>query len=408
MSSVCLEAPAIAPASTPLLRRPVLDAHRAIQGYELQDCSPAGETLADVLAQRDALQIADHRLLFVRASPTLLASRVLELASPENLVLQVATPPGDAADAIEDLQSRLLGLRERGFRIALGRPALKRAYTGWLALASYVRLDAGGGDEARLPALLKFLRDHTGAQPIAWNVDSQDRFGQMLDLGFALFSGDWFAKPSPMPAGTLRPSMAVVIRLLGLLHRDADVHEIEPLLKQDPSLALNLLRMINNAGIGLSCEVTSLRHAVMMLGHRRLFRWATMLLTVSRVAGTAPAVASAAMVRGRLMELLAAELLSASDCDNAFVVGLFSLLDVMLDMPLADALESIALPEDVADALLRREGLLVPFLALTQACESGDEASFATAAEQLQLSNHQINWAHLQALAWAEELAAAW
>jgi EAL and modified HD-GYP domain-containing signal transduction protein len=154
--------------------------------------------------------------------------------------------------------------------------------------------------------------------------------------------------------------------------------------------------------------VTSLRHAVMMLGRKRLFRWATMLLAISRAAGSAPAVASAAMVRGRLTELLAAELLPPSECDNAFVVGLFSLLDVMLDMPMPAALESIALPEEVAHALLQRDGLLAPFLALTKACESGDEAAYAAAAEQLQLSGHQINRAHLQALAWAEELAATW
>jgi len=406
MSSAWSEAVDTA-ANTPLLRRPVLDARRAIHGYALQDRSPGGETLAAVLAQRDALQLADHRLLFVRANAGLLASSVLDLVAPENLVLQVATPQGDAPDAIERLQARLQALRARGLRIALGRSALRLAYAGWLPLASYVRVDAAGQDTARLPALLNFVRTHTDARPIAWHVASQTHFEQLLALGFPLFVGDWFAKPAPVPAGTMQPSTAVVVRLLGLLQRDAEIDEIEPVLKQDPSLALNLLRMINNAGVGLPCTVTSLRHAAMMLGRRRLFRWATMLLTLTRASGTAPAAVSAAMVRGRLMELLAAELLPACDCDNAFVVGLFSLLDVMLDMPLPDALDSIALPEDVADALLRRAGLFAPFLELTEACESGDEASFAAAAEQLQLTNHQINWAHLQALAWADEVVAA-
>ena len=146
----------------------------------------------------------------------------------------------------------------------------------------------------------------------------------------------------------------------------------------------------------------------MILGQKRLFRWATMLLTMARGSGGAPAVATTAMVRGRLMELLAAELLAPQDCDNEFVTGVFSLLDAMLDMPMARALESLALPQPVADALLRREGMLAPFLALTEACENGDDAAFAEAADQLQLSSHQINWSHLQALAWAEELAQGW
>jgi EAL and modified HD-GYP domain-containing signal transduction protein len=80
------------------------------------------------------------------------------------------------------------------------------------------------------------------------------------------------------------------------------------------------------------------------------------------------------------------------------------MLDTMLGMPLESALGSVALPESVVDALLHNRGVFAPFLALTKACESGDEAAFAYNAGQLQLSNHQVNWAHLQALAWAESL----
>lgn len=103
-------------------------------------------------------------------------------------------------------------------------------------------------------------------------------------------------------------------------------------------------------------------------------------------------------------QLLAAELLPPEECDNAFVVGVFSLLDTMLGVPLEKALESVALPESVMDALLRGTGVFAPFLELTKACESGDEVAFAKNADALHLSNRQVNWAHLQALTWAETL----
>ncbi|WP_010104726.1 EAL and HDOD domain-containing protein, partial [Verminephrobacter aporrectodeae] len=159
------------------------------------------------------------------------------------------------------------------------------------------------------------------------------------------------------------------------------------------------------SGFGLSCEVTSFRHAVMILGLNKLFRWAALLMTTSRGGGGAPpAVGQTAVVRGRLMELLAAELLPPEECDNAFVVGLFSLLDSMLGMPLEKALASVALPEPVMGALLHGTGVFAPFLELVKACESGDEAVFARTTDALQLSNRQVNWAHLQALTWAESL----
>lgn len=85
---------------------------------------------------------------------------------------------------------------------------------------------------------------------------------------------------------------------------------------------------------------------------------------------------------------------------------MFSLLDAMLGIPLEEALESVALPEPVLDALLNHKGVFAPFLALTKACESGDDAAFAYNTELLHLSNHQVNMAHLQALAWADSLGA--
>ena len=169
-------------------------------------------------------------------------------------------------------------------------------------------------------------------------------------------------------------------------------------------LGRTLLRLINSAGFGLNREITSFRQAVMLLGLKKLFRWAALLLTAARTGAAPSSVGQTAVVRGRLMELLAAELLPPEECDNAFVVGVFSLLDTMLNVPLEKALESVALPQPVTDALLHGTGVFAPFLELTKACESGDDATFARMADELHLSNRQVNWAHLQALAWAEDL----
>ncbi|MGI9133008.1 MAG: EAL and HDOD domain-containing protein, partial [Rhodoferax sp.] len=110
------------------------------------------------------------------------------------------------------------------------------------------------------------------------------------------------------------------------------------------------------------------------------------------------------VVRGRLMELLALDLFPADDSDNAFVVGIFSLLDTMLGMPMDAAMATISLPENVTNALLTRSGPLAPLLDLAIACETGDDVAFAQSASALGLENNQINMAHLQALVWAESL----
>ena len=142
----------------------------------------------------------------------------------------------------------------------------------------------------------------------------------------------------------------------------------------------------------------------MLMGLKKLFRWAALLLTASRSSGTPSPVGHTAVVRGRLMELLALETLPPEEADLAFVAGIFSLLDVMLNMPIESALGLLSVPDEVADALLRREGFLGDLLTLAEACESSDDAVFDRAAGTLHLSSQQINFAHLQALAWADQL----
>lgn len=127
-------------------------------------------------------------------------------------------------------------------------------------------------------------------------------------------------------------------------------------------------------------------------------------MTTTRSGDVAPAVGSTAVVRGRLMELLATDVLPAAERDNAFVAGVFSLLDTMLGMSMETALATLALPDSVTQALLHRTGPLAPLLNLTIACEASDDAVFASAIAALGLSSNQVNLAHLQALAWAETL----
>jgi EAL and modified HD-GYP domain-containing signal transduction protein len=310
----------------------------------------------------------------------------------------------NSLEEVEDRLQTLLDVRKRGFQLAFKQTILEPAYASWLPLAGFIKIDMVEVDVKDLPALVARARKESRALLIAEKVETAEQHKILSALGITLFQGFWFAKPVLVTGQTIRPSQAVIIQLINLVRKQATTAEIEDVLKRDASLSFNLLRFINSSGFGLSCEITSFRHAVMILGLKKLFRWAALLLTTSRTGGVPAAVGMTAIVRGRLMELLAAELLPPEECDNAFVVGVFSLLDTMLGMPMDKALEAISLPESVVSALLLQRGVLAPFLELTVACETADDEAFARAADELSLSNRQVNWAHLQALAWAESL----
>ena len=399
-----------------IARQAILDEQRAVFGYELFDRSTAADAhtaasdaalLFNALSYAGSEALVGKKTVFINCTHDSLAGGHLELIHPEKVVLEVPTLGAQAtAEQIEQYIPTLQAVRTRGFRLAFNQDVLRRAYSSWVPLASFIKLDMRAFKPELAEPLVKFAQAHSQATLVAEKVETAEQYQRMASLGVKLFQGYWFAQPSLVKAQTIRPSQATIIQLINLVRQQASTGEIEELLKKDPTLSFNLLRFINSSGFGLSCEVTSFRHAVMILGLKKLFRWAALLMTTSRASGSPPAVGQTAVVRGRLMELLAAELLPPEECDNAFVVGVFSLLDAMLGVPLERALETVALPQPVLDALLHNKGVFAPFLELTKACESGDDEAFARTAEALHLSNRQVNWAHLQALAWAESLTA--
>lgn len=402
------------PDPSPIARQAILDSDRAIFGYELFDRSLASSShtgasdaalLFNVLSHTDTEALIDRKNIFVNCTHETLAGGHLELIEPDRVILEIPPLSDSAADEVEVRLQTLTEIARRGFRLAFDDSVLTPAYASWLPLASFIKLDLSKIAPETLSSITESAHKKSGAQLIVEKVETAAQYELAAGLGIKLFQGYWFAKPVLFAGQTIRPAQAHIIQLINLIRKQASTAEIEEIFKRDPTLSFNLLRFINSAGFGLRCEITSFRHAIMMIGLKKLFRWAALLMTTSRVDSVPSAVGNMAVVRGRLMELLAAELLSPDECDNAFVVGVFSLLDTMLGMPLEKALASISLPETVLNALLHNTGVLAPFLELTKACESVDDEVFAKMAETLRLSNHQVNWAHLQALAWAETLA---
>jgi c-di-GMP-related signal transduction protein len=396
-----------------IARQAILDGQRAVFGYELFNRtraadrhSPASdaELLFNVLTHADHAALLDKKLLFVNCTHNSLSGSHLELVQPERVVLEMPLLAGDPPEDIERCRGAMSEMAERGFRLAFGHQVLRPAYACWRPLASFIKLDMSSLKPEQVEEAVRLARQQPGAQLIAEKVETAAQFAQASALGVTLFQGFWFLRPVTIKSQTIRPAQAAIIQLINLVRREAPAAQIEEILKRDPSLSFNLLRLINSAGFGLSCEVTSFRHAIMILGLKKLYRWAALLLTTSRLGDAPPSIGTTAIVRGRLMELLAGELLPAEECDNAFLVGMFSLLDAMLGVTMDKALTTLSLPDSVTEVLLRGRGVFAPFLELALACERVDDESFARAANALQLTSHQVNLAHLQALAWAESM----
>lgn len=208
------------------------------------------------------------------------------------------------------------------------------------------------------------------------------------------------------PAGKAALSADVqgIVELMRKVDAEEPIEKIELVLKRDPSLAFRLMRYINSPAFGLRVEISSFRHAVMMLGYKRLKRWLALLLTSAGQEPNHRPLLFCSLRRGLLMEELIGGTGDEEMKGEAFICGVFSLLDRMFGLPLQELLANLPVPDRVRQALLEQAGTLHPVLELVKAIESESLFDIRSAAEGLLLSLSEVNRAQLRALAAAGEI----
>ena len=372
--------------------QPLLNRQRAITGTRLLAHRQAsGPAIGEALNRLAECWPGQRTVLLALRGP-LDGADLRAWQPPANALVEIRLADFTEHDAlVEDLRARNVSLCLSGvtaacqvpkgdFRFLLASPSLK--------------------PDGALPGIL-----------IAEEPADGQAFEDCLKRGFGGASGWFFLETQTQPTVPARtkklsPGHAQLVRLLNLVRNGADVKDIEAALKQDVALSFKLLRYINSAGFGLQCEIQSFRHAVTILGYQKLNKWLSMLLVTASKDPAAPALMQAAVVRGRLMELLGAGFFDKAELDNLFITGAFSLLEALLGAPLTEILELMRLPEAIDDALLRGEGIYAPFLALARAVEGGDGPALARQVEDLGLQAEACNRAVLSALSFADSLLA--
>ncbi len=196
---------------------------------------------------------------------------------------------------------------------------------------------------------------------------------------------------------------------MNLVQSDAESAELSTALKQDPMLTFRILRYLNSPAIGLAREISSIDQALMVLGRQRLARWISVLLfSVKDPDFSDWLLVESALSRGRIMELLGVERFPAAESDHLFLTGVFSSLDRLLRMPLAEAVKQLHLPANIRHALLDRSGPYASLLAVAEACEAFDPTRIEAAAQAAGLEPDTVNHALLTATSWANEVTAHW
>lgn len=341
---------------------------------------------------------------FINVDEQFLFSDMLELLPRHCVVLEIleTVPPTPA------VVERCKALKAAGYTLALDDVIqLQPEFAELLSLVEIVKVDIQLLSPIELMQLVIKLKP-LGKQLLAEKVDSREQMEQCLKLGFSLFQGYYFARPTIIAGRKLDHSQLALMKLMGLLLGDADTTELEIALKPQPGLTVNLLRMTNSVGSGTRETITSLRHAITVLGRRQLQRWLQVLLFASgKQQATSNPLLLIAATRGRLMELLAGEMRSSDEAfaDQAFMAGIMSLMPALIGLPIGEIIAPLGLNSALREALCDGGGALGELLRLAISSETGELEQLAVNLARLPgLSPQALNHAQTSALHWANSI----
>ena len=391
-------------------RQPVFAADGTVIGYKLlfrtdvvshfstssSDESGAAAIEVSTLLSLDTL--CDHRMAFIGCNRELLLQHGLALLPAERVVAEIE-PSVIVDDAI---YHQCCDLKNDGYRIALADfiPNDPREPIAHLADFIFIDLHRTGLEEIQSIIGIDRWR-HSGL--VATNVETREDAEYARKAGFQFFQGNFLRTPESLRTRTAQTNRAVYLRLLQAVCKpELDWHVIEELIKSDATIYYRFMRFVNSAGVGVRCEIRSVYQAFGLLGDDEIRRWCRLSGMFEMTHGRPGDLLLSALIRARFAELLGAGI--EHDGADLFLLGLLTLMDTILEIPMSAIMNGLSLDEASTTFLLEHEGSLRPIFELVFAVETGAWDSVIQSCRQFRVQEDFAAQCYSNAMAWAQSL----
>ena len=391
-------------------RQPIFTADEKVFGYELlfrdgvedyfreKDADAASRKTLDSSLQMGLQTLCEGKRAFLNCSrEVLLKDYVTLLPSPLTVVeVLESVPPDDLVKAA------LERLKRAGYMIALDDFTFDDPRTPLVDFADILKVDM----QQTTPEQRATMVQRYGpwrCRMLIEKVETREQFTESQKAGFIYFQGFFFRKPELMKAKEVPENRINYLRLLQAISKpEIEVRELEELIKHEASICYRLLRYLNSAAMGVRNEVHSIRHAITMLGEREVRRWIRLIATLTVGESKPSELVNTAMTRARFCELMA-DRVPHGDSD-LFLMGLLSMIDAILEMPMVSILENVPIDHETKAVLLGGASKLRPIYQLMLARECGDWQGTAVQSEALGLNESDVAAAYWQAMQWVRQL----
>lgn len=344
--------------------------------------------------------VSDKRA-FINFTEQNLLTRAPKLLPSETVVVEILENVQPTSEILEVVKE----LKEAGYKIALDDFVLLPGYEPLIEMADIIKVDfriTNSPEERK--KMREILPKHV--RLLAEKIETEEEFQQALTYGYVLFQGYFFCKPTILQQKRLTSNALSKMRLLREINRqNVDFSAITGVISSDTNLVHKLLTYINSAGVGLANHVSNLKQATVLLGASGVRRWVTLVSLQTFSEDKPPELFTLSLMRAKFCELIAAKLKRPGlTADTGFLLGMFSLLDVLLNLPMEEVLKEVNLSDELTDALLGKDNDLRRLLDLVIAYEKGDWDTVIAYCERENLSPEFLQPTYDNVLEWYNTL----
>jgi len=404
-------------------RQPIFDTQNDVYAYELLYRNDAVRNFYDTSSDPDQSskltlihsfveigldKLTGGRRAFVNFTEKLLLDEIPVLMSPELLTVEIL----ENIHPTPEVLSACARLKRDGFQIAMDDFVFSETSNAFLDHADIIKVDFLQTPLPDIAVLAKFVRERQMLEKrerpirlLAEKIENNDIFSIAMEMGFEYFQGYYFSKPIIVAGRSINPTIINLIRLLQLsIKTDFDFNDVADVVKNDVALSYRLLQFINSNYFGFSTVISNIQQALVVLGAAEARKWVMLMCLVELNQDKTPELTRMSLIRARFLELIAPFTGNKKRKETLYLLGMFSLMDAIMEMPIAEVFAQIHVEESISGPLISRSGDDYELLRLIELYEQGNFDAAASQAGALSLPESRLANAYVEAVQWVSRL----
>lgn len=397
-----------------LARQPIFDRNKNVIAYELlfrsshenaYNSVDGNEATLKVIANSfyefDFKSVSDEKKVFINFTEKLITEEIATILPNDDVVIEIL----ETIEPTEEVLNACKKLKARGFILALDDFVFDKKYTELIKLIDIIKVDFMISNGIERKKIFDLLKINNKIKFLAEKVENIEEYDEALALGYSYFQGYYFSKPVIMSAKSIPSNKYTALEIFKLVNqKDFDFSKLESLILKDVGLSYKLTKILKSSAYCIKTEINSIKYAIAFLGEKEIVKWLYVVLLNDLKGESTNELVKISLQRARFCELICNAYNHHEKSFSAYIVGLFSVMDAILNCPMEVIIKDLYISEEVKDGLTKEGNTINSILKLAVSYGKGNWEEAAEYAQKLNVDMNSIPEIYLETLKWTDSI----